>query len=83
MAIYTKRIQAVLTDEQYRQLLRIARLQHRPISHLVREAIEEIYFGGSALEQRRQALKDLLSLEAPVPDWDQMEKEIILGALEG
>ena len=83
MAIYTKRIQAVLTDEQYRELLRIAKLQHRSISHLVREAIENVYLGGSDLDERRKALKDLLSLEAPIADWDQIEDEIIRGAVEG
>ncbi len=82
MALYTKRIQAVLTEEQYRALLRIAREQHRPVSHLVREALEVVYFGDSALAVRREALKDLLAAEAPVADWETMEREILQGAVE-
>ena len=82
MPIYTKRIQAMLSEEQYRDLHRVARKQHKPISHLVREAIETVYFHASPIERRREALEDLLSLEAPVADWEQMEVEIILGVLE-
>lgn len=81
MAIYTKRIQAVLTEEQHRSLIKLAKEQHRPISELVREAIDTVYFGGSALERRRAALKELLALEAPIADWEAMEREIIKGAL--
>lgn len=80
MPTFTRRIQAVLSEGQYRDLMRIAKKQHKPISHLVREAIEEVYFGGSAIEERRKALEDLLSMNAPVANWEQMEDEIILGA---
>ncbi|MFA9406865.1 MAG: hypothetical protein ACERKX_13725 [Anaerolineales bacterium] len=83
MPTFTKRIQAVLSEEQYRDLIRIAKKQHKPVSHLVRRAIEEVYFGESALDSRRKALKDLLSMDAPVADWEQMEREIIQGAIEG
>jgi predicted DNA-binding antitoxin AbrB/MazE fold protein len=31
---------------------------------------------------RQEALKRLLSLQLPVADWDQMEQEIIRGAVE-
>ena len=82
MAIYTKRIQAVLTEEQYRALLKLAKQQHRPVSELVRDAIDSVYFGGAALEKRRAALQDLLSIDAPVADWETMEAEIIKGSLE-
>jgi len=57
-------------------------MRHKPVSHLVREALEEVYLGGTAMEDRREALADLLSMDAPVADWGQMEDEIILGAIE-
>ena len=82
MPTFTKRIQAVLSEGQYRDLMRIAKMQHKPISHLVREAIEQVYFGKSAIDERREALEGLFSLDAPVADWEQMEDEIILGATE-
>ncbi len=83
MALYTRRIQATLTEEQYRELQRMARARHITVSELVRETLERQYFGGPAVEQRREALQDLISLRAPVADWPQMEAEILRGALEG
>ena len=83
MALYTRRIQATLTEEQYRELQRMARARHITVSELVRETLERQYFEGPAVEQRREALQDLISLRAPVADWPQMEAEILRGALEG
>lgn len=78
---FTKRVQTVLTDEQYEMLLRIAKEEGKPISVLIRKAIEEEYFKKTLLEQRKKALKSLLSLEAPVADWEEVEAHIIIGAL--
>lgn len=83
MAFYTRRIQATLTEEQYRELQRMARARHITVSELVRETLEREYFEGPAIEQRRQALQDLISLQGPVTDWPQMEAEILCGVLGG
>jgi predicted DNA-binding protein len=80
MAIYTERLQTVLTREQYETLLRLSEKTQKPLSVLVREAIEKVYIDSEEREQRRQALDELLSLEAPVADWEEMEAEIIAGA---
>lgn len=82
MAIYSKRIQTMLTEAQYETLLELARQQSKPVSVLIREAIEHIYFSPVELEQRRLALAELLALDAPVADWEQMEAEISQGALQ-
>jgi hypothetical protein len=82
MALYTRRIQATLTEEQYRELQRLARARHITVSELVRQTLEQQYFEGPAIEQRREALADLLSLRSPVTDWPEMEAEILRGALE-
>ncbi|MEA1977886.1 MAG: hypothetical protein U9N80_08290, partial [Chloroflexota bacterium] len=66
MPTFTRRIQAVLSEGQYRDLIRIAKKRHKPVSHLVREAIEKVYLGGSAIGDRREALAELLSMDAPV-----------------
>ena len=79
---YTKRVQTVLTEEQYALLLEIAEEQGKPLSVLIREAIEEEYFQKAALRRRRAALQSLLSLEAPVADWEEMEAEIAKGATD-
>jgi predicted DNA-binding protein len=80
MAIYTERLQTVLTREQYKTLLRLSEETQKPISVLVREAIEMVYIDAEQRQLRRQALDELLSLDAPVADWEEMEAEIIAGA---
>jgi predicted DNA-binding protein len=80
MAVYTRRLQAVLTEEQYQALSRLAEEMAKPLSVLIREAVEQVYLEQAEQERRRAALRRLLSLEAPVADWDQMEEEIIRGA---
>ncbi|MGD2048888.1 MAG: hypothetical protein PVH03_05310 [Chloroflexota bacterium] len=82
MAEYTKRVQAVLSQEQYEALLEISESLDKPISVLIREAIEEVYLTEAERIKRRETLKTLLSLEAPVTDWEQMESEIVSGASE-
>lgn len=81
MALYTKRIQTMLTEEQNEKLTELAEEQGKPVSVLVREAIEHTYFVQAEREARRAALNNLISLEAPVADWEQMEDEIIRGSL--
>lgn len=81
MAVHTKRVQTVLTEEQYEAMSRLSAEVEKPLSVLIREAIEEVYFKPIDRERRRAALESLLSLDAPVADWEQMEEEIIEGAL--
>ena len=81
MAVYTKRVQTVLTENQHEALSQLSVEQGKPVSLLIREAIEKTYFEQANLDRRRAALASLLALEAPVADWEQMEEEIIRGAL--
>jgi predicted DNA-binding protein len=80
MATYTRRVQAVLSEEQYETLSRLAKEQGKPVSTLIREAVEQVYLEQADRERRRAALQRLLALEAPVDDWEKMEEEIIRGA---
>lgn len=82
MGRYTKRIQAVLTEEQYEMLSELSDQTGKPVSQLVREAVERIYLEKASEERRQAALDNLLSLNAPVADWEEMEDEIIRGSLE-
>jgi hypothetical protein len=83
MAIYTERVQTVLTREQLAQLLELAEQQQKPVSLLIREAIEIVYLVDIDRQQRQRALETLLALDAPVADWPEMEAEIEAGALDG
>ena len=81
MGIYTKRVQAVLTEEQFALLNELAAESGKTISVLIREAVEKVYLEEAVRERREDALNTLLSLEAPVADWENMEEEIIRGVL--
>jgi predicted DNA-binding protein len=80
MALYNKRVQSVLTDEQYEMLVELSQSTGKPLSVLIREAVEKVYFERKARDRRQAALQRLLSLQAPVDDWPEMEKEIAEGA---
>ena len=83
MGIYTRRVQTVLTEEEYERLQEISRTLRRPVSVLVREAVEREYLAAASPERRRAALEELFNLNAPVGEWDHMEREIASGAMEG
>ena len=80
MAIYTKRVQSVLTHDQYEALVELSQITGKPLSVLIREAVEKAYFEQKARDRRRVAFERLLSLQAPVSDWPEMEDEIAKGA---
>src|SRR5204862_7290887 len=80
MAIHTKRVQTMLTEEQLRELSRLSAEQNKPISLLVREAIDRVYFQEQQRARRRAALGRLLAIEAPVADRAEMDAEIARGA---
>ncbi|MBI5649306.1 MAG: hypothetical protein HZC40_02485 [Chloroflexi bacterium] len=82
MTYNAKRVQTTLTETEYRYLTRLSGEIGKPLSALVREAIEQVYFERKTRARRRSALKKLLALNAPVADWQQMEQEIIRGATE-
>ena len=82
MAVYTERVQTVLTPEQYERLADLAEQQQKPVSVLIREAIEHTYFVELDQQRRRAALDRILALEAPISDWSLMEDEIERGALD-
>ena len=81
MSMYTNRVQSVLTKSQYAGMQEVSKALHKPVSVLIREAIEQTYFQPLLQKQREDALEQLLSLNAPVADWEQMEAEIIQGAI--
>jgi len=82
MANYTERVQTVLTKEQYERLIELAEREQKPLSVMIREAVEERYFVKIDQQKRQEALANLLALDAPVADWPQMEAEIEQGALD-
>lgn len=80
MATYTRRVQAVLSEEQYEELSRIAEERDQPLSVLIRDAVEAVYLEDRGTPRRREVLDRMLGLQAPVAEWEDMEEEIIRGA---
>jgi len=83
MAVYTRRVQAVLSEEQFAALADLAEDTGKPVSVLVREAVERTYFAEAARARGRAALRAIVSLGAPTAEWAQMEDEITRGGTEG
>lgn len=81
MALYTERVQTMLTNKQYQLLTQVAQNEQKPLSVLVREAIEQVFFVETERRKRHDALNQIIALQAPVADWPQMEAEIIEGGL--
>jgi len=71
----------MLTPSQYALLSEVAERTQQPLSILIRKAIEAVYFAEATRQKRYQALDQLLALQAPVADWEEMEEEITRGAL--
>ena len=82
MSTYTCRAQTVLTEEQYSLLRSLSKKWGKPVSALIREAIEQVYLEEAIRQRRQAAVERLLALNAPVADWEQMEEEIVRGALD-
>jgi hypothetical protein len=82
MGTYVKRVQTLLTEEEYQDLSRLSADWQKPLSALIREAVEKVYFEQVMRQRRRAALESLLALQAPVADWPEMEREIIQEASE-
>jgi len=52
-------------------------------SALVRQAVEAECLEKELRITRQNALKNMLSLDAPVSDWEKMEDEIVRGVIGG
>ena len=73
---YVKRVQMMLTEQQYELLQEYAREIDKPLGVVIRETVEHSLI--IDLEQRRKqkALERLCSGDTPVSDWPEMERQI-------
>jgi metal-responsive CopG/Arc/MetJ family transcriptional regulator len=81
MPKYLKKIQVLLTEEQFKELDDIAARQKKKLGALVREAIEEHHLKKNKQHQIAEAVDRLLSLpEVSAPeDYQQWEAEYLKG----
>ena len=58
-----------------------SKTEQKTVKGLVRSAVETEFFAEESCATRQHALHDLLSLDAPVSDWNDMEAEIERGVI--
>jgi hypothetical protein len=78
MPKYAKKIQVLVTEEQYRELEEIASKDHKKLGTLVREAVVEYHLKTAKQRRIADAVDRLLSLpEVEAPDnWEDFEKDL-------
>jgi hypothetical protein len=74
----TERTQVLLSPSQRQKVEDLATSSSRSVGAVIRAAIDS-YGGRASPETRAAALDELFSLEAPVDDWEVMEREIVAG----
>jgi hypothetical protein len=81
MAKYLKKVQVLLTEQQMKDLEKIASKSHKKLGTLVREAIEEYHLKKKKQQEIAEAVDRLLSLpEVPAPeDYQKWEAEYLEG----
>jgi metal-responsive CopG/Arc/MetJ family transcriptional regulator len=81
MAKYLKKVQVLLTEQQLKELEKIAQKDHKKLGTLVREAIEEYHLKKNKQQKIAEAVDRLLTLpEMPVPeDYQKWEAEYLEG----
>ena len=78
MCMYSERTQVLLSPEQVERLKRLARRDGRSLGAVIRDAVDAYTLGTA---DRHAAIERLLSMEAPVDDWEVMKAEILRGAI--
>jgi hypothetical protein len=78
MPKYYKKVQVLLTEDQYKAMEEISSMRKKKVSFLVREAIEEYHLKAKKKKEIAEAVDRLLSLPpVPAPEsWEEFEKEL-------
>ncbi len=78
MPKYQRKIQVLLTEDQYKGLEEIASKEGRKLGTLVREAVAEYHLKKKRQREIREAAERILSMP-PMPvteTWEEMEEEL-------
>ena len=73
---YAKRVQTMLTEQQYELLQEYAQEINKPLSTLIREALEQSLIVDLEQRRKQKALEWMAAQELPVDDWEVMERQI-------
>jgi hypothetical protein len=78
VAKFSKKIQVLMTEAQYKALEEISSQRKKKLGFLVREAVEEYHLKTKRKKEIAEAVDRLLSLP-PIPaprSWEEFEKEL-------
>lgn len=70
----TKRAQVLMEPDEYALLEEIARQTGTSVGELFRTAVRRCYLTQTA--DRLRLVEDLAQLGVPLPEWDELEREI-------
>lgn len=79
MCMFSERTQVLLSPEQLARLKRIAAQEGRSVGAVIRDAIDT--FVVAAPDSRDRALRSIMSMNAPVEDWEVMKAQILKSQL--
>jgi len=72
--MFSERTQVLLSPEQLARLKRIAARDGRSVGSVIRDAVDS--FVEAAPDSRERALRSIMSMNAPVDDWEVMKEQI-------
>lgn len=73
---YVKRVQTMLTKQQYEVLQEYAQEINKSLSVLLRETVEQSLIIDLERRCKQKALEWMSAQELPVDDWEVMERQI-------
>ncbi len=79
MYMFSERTQVLLSPEQLARLKRIAARDGRSVGSVIRDAVDS--FVEAEPDSRERALQSILSMNAPVDDWEVMKAQIMRSQL--
>ena len=79
MCMFSERTQVLLSPDQVAKLKRIAARDGRSLGAVIRDAVDSYVDPGD--DARHRAVQAILSMNAPVDDWEVMKAEILQSQL--
>ena len=79
MAILTKRVQVLFSEDQWQQLAQKAAEREKSVASLIREAVEQTYFSAKqkSIDEKLAVIEEMSQMNLNVDDWEVMKQEII------
>lgn len=77
--MFSERTQVLLSPEQLARLKRIAEREGKSVGAVIRDAVDGFIFAEP--DVRKRAVEAMLSMNAPVEDWDVMKAQILKSQL--